>query len=587
MGARSILAALVLVIMAQVPARAELGGGLDLTRVADSVKRAGSRLGADNSAVPHIESHGRRHSPTIHHPSDLPRSAEVPEQRPPFRQRNYGRTGSSGAGITTSGGAIGGKAFIPVLLVDFDDHHAERDLHSPSAYQDMLFSKDYPHGAGSMRDYFLDQSGGTFDVDGQVSQWARMPGTYGTYVGSSHGYQTNGYNSQTLVEDAVRAHDGAMDFCRGDTDGNGYVDVVYVVHAGAGAEETGWGLWSLKWGLNGDFVTNDTCANGQRARISTFVIEPEEYQSDRYTAPGAPDRMIGIGMFVHEFGHVLGLPDLYDTDRSSPGGVGTWDPMASGAWGFDGAEPWRPVPYSAWTKMKVGWVHPQLVTNDSVDLGVPSSDAAHTGVFDGVYKLVPHGNTGSQEYFLVENRQPVRWAAGFPSGGLLIWHVDDSRRENNDDARRAVKLVQADGRDELGWPGQSVARGDGGDLFPGAQNVRGINGATNPSTDLYSGENSKLALESIGNPGSILKADFLVSDIAATVPEPPRDLTAKIGSAGHVVLNWNPSPSGEVTAYRVYRSVYSDESFTRVGSVERDVRAFTDTENLRGGETYY
>ncbi|MFN2525010.1 MAG: M6 family metalloprotease domain-containing protein, partial [Actinomycetota bacterium] len=587
MGARSILVGLVLAILAQAaPAGAEVGGGLNLESRIGAVGRTARSLTATGPAVPHHDSRRHQH-PAIHHPADLPMGAEQPEDRSAFRRRNLGRTRARGAGITNSGGTIGGQAFIPLLLVDFDDNRAETDLHTPNAYQNMLFSKDYPHGAGSMRDYFLDQSGGTFEVDGQVSSWARMPGSYGTYVGNSYGYQTNGYNSQTLVEDAVRAHDGSMDFCRGDTDGDSYVDVIYVVHAGSGAEETRWGLWSLKWALNSDYVTNDTCANGQRARISTFVIEPEEYETDRYTAPGAPDRMTAIGMFVHEFGHVLGLPDLYDTDNSSPGGVGTWDPMASGAWGFDGAEPWRPVPYSAWSKMKVGWARPQVVTNDSVDLGVPSIDAAHTGVFDGVYKLVPNGNTGTQEYFLVENRQPVRWAAGFPSGGLLIWHVDDSRRENNDEARRAVTLVQADGRDELGWPGQSFGKGDGGDIFPGGLNVRAVNGSTNPSTDLYSGENSKVALESIGNPGPVLKADFLVSDIAATPPEPPRDLTAKLGPAGNVALKWTPSPTGEVTAYRLYRSDYSDEGFTRIGSVERDVLAFTDTDNLTGGETYY
>ena len=67
--------------------------------------------------------------------------------------------------------------------------------------------------------------------------------------------------------------------------------------------------------------------------------------------------LIDIGVFCHEFGHVLGLPDLYDTDNSSEG-LGQWCLMASGSWGGNGSSPQTPTHMSAWCKQKLGWVTP-------------------------------------------------------------------------------------------------------------------------------------------------------------------------------------------------------------------------------------
>lgn len=462
----------------------------------------------------------------IKHPEDLPHAAETTVVDSPYRERiaaedvAYRAPAQKGSVL-----AVAGDVFLPVVLADFNDNPAEAGLHTPEAYESMLFQDEYPHGAGSMRDYYQDQSGGLLNINGTVTNWLRMPRSYSEYVGSSYGYQGTGTNSQALARDAIAAADPGVDFCRSDVDADGFVDSVFVVHAGPGAEETRNGLWSLRWSLPTPYTTEDTCANGQKVKVKNFTIEPEEYASAGYTAPGAPERLISIGMFVHEFGHELGLPDLYDVDGSSQGGVGPWDAMAAGAWGFTGNRPWRPVPMSAWSKVELGWALPVDVSQDSTNVSIPSIDAQRSGSFKGIYRLAPDGSPSATEYFLIENRERTRWAADFPGGGLAIWHVDASRRtadnqENAVDSNRLLTLVQADGRDDLG---SGSGRGDAGDLFPGSSNKRAFNSLTNPSVTSYNPLATLLAVEGIPPAASTMTVDLYISanrSQAEAEPEP-------------------------------------------------------------------
>ncbi|MFN2525168.1 MAG: M6 family metalloprotease domain-containing protein [Actinomycetota bacterium] len=414
---------------------------------------------------------------------------------------------------------IAGTARIPVILIDFFDQPADAVTHRPGDYRDMLFQKAYPYGNGSMRDYFLDQSGGLFDVTGDVTpSWLRLPRTLATYAGSSFGYQRIEPNDFSLVKDAVVLADPLMNFCDFDTNGDGYVDSLFVVHAGPGAEETRQGLWSLKWSLPSPVSTTDICATGRSVAVKDFTIEPEGYASDSFTPEGAPRGMISAGIFIHEFGHVLGLPDLYDTDYSSPGGVGPWDVMATGTYGFDGRRPWRPTPLSAWSKIALGWARPQDVTQNLSRVPIPASESAHQGPFTGVYRLFPDGEIGSPQHLLVENRQMLGWAADFPTNGLAIWQVDSSKIGNAEDSQRLLSLVQADGLNELGNPGSSYAVGDAGDLFPGATGARGFS-LSAISAAVGSGSIARLAVWAIGNPDVVTLADLYVT----AVELPPLD----------------------------------------------------------------
>lgn len=428
--------------------------------------------------------------------------------------------------------AVTGTAQVPVALVDFSDAPAERTLHSSAAYDSMLFQDAYPHGAGSMRDFYQDQSGGLFDVDGTVSPWTVMPRTLSAYAGDSYGLSYDEPNGTTLAYDAAAATDKLFDFCKNDFDQDGFVDTFFVVHAGAGAEATSVynpgqdAIWSHMSSLSPRYVSQDTCANGKTMKIGTYVMMPEEVMQSSWGTPGAPDRLTPIGVFVHEYGHALGLPDLYDVDYSSHGGVGSWDVMAAGGYGFDGDTEWRPTPFSAWTKTQLGWAVPQTLTSPLSTVAVPSADVPVAGAFTGVYKLVPQGSDGS-EYFLVENRTPDGWAADFPGSGLLVWHIDDSKatdtnEDNADDTHRRVQLIQADGLGELdGLAGYGA--GDSGDMFPGANNKTTLSDSTAPHTRLYSGAPSGVSLTAIGFGGPATAATISVPGATDPEPEPGTD----------------------------------------------------------------
>ncbi|MBK5228406.1 MAG: M6 family metalloprotease domain-containing protein [Actinobacteria bacterium] len=423
--------------------------------------------------------------------------------------------------------AVVGQAQVPVLLTEFTDNAADSEAHPPSVFQQLLFGKDSPLGAGSLRDYYRDMSGGLFDFSGQVSSWMTMPRPYQEYVGSRNGRQFEETNARTLIRDAVEAADPEMDYCDFDRDGDGLVDAVVLVHAGTAAEETRTSdaLWSHQSRLVTPFQTGDVC-DGQPVSVSYYMVQPEKHWNDTYVAPGVPADLISIGVFAHEFGHILGLPDLYDRDYDTYGGVGTWDLMAQGAWGFNG-KPWRPAPMSAWTRAELGWVVPQRVLTDTKDVSFTPVDRMADGPAGRVHALYPEGDPTSPEYLLLEFRSPSWvWAEGFPSG-VAIWHVNEAQREhgNDDQDARLLELVQADGLDELGVSVDSGSPwGDAGDLFPGSSDRIYLDASGQPQVPLQTNAGSPLAVRNITIKGSRATADLVVFG-RDDPPEPPRQPT--------------------------------------------------------------
>ncbi len=132
--------------------------------------------------------------------------------------------------------------------------------------------------------------------------------------------------------------------------------------------------------------------------------------------------MIGCGVFCHEFGHALGLPDLYDTDAYGLGsgyGLGNWSLMAGGSWGGNGMTNARPVALDVWARRFLGWASPTLITANSL-YTVNSIMTTATG---SSYKLSKLGADTTRQYWLVENRyelamgpfSSVRWDSLLPS----------------------------------------------------------------------------------------------------------------------------------------------------------------------------
>ena len=148
------------------------------------------------------------------------------------------------------------------------------------------------------------------------------------------------------------------------------------------------------------------------------------------TPTSAPGQMSSIGLMVHEVGHDIGLPDLYDTDFSSAG-LSRWSVMSSGGWNrvgtaFSGT---TPAGLDAFSKSYQGWVTPTPVVGAVNGAPLPSAATSPTA-----YRLGDNANgvdwkfetrSGTGEYFLVENRQPSVGTPGCPRAG---WSSTTSTR---------------------------------------------------------------------------------------------------------------------------------------------------------------
>ena len=273
--------------------------------------------------------------------------------------------------------------------------------------------------------------------------------------------------SPRLVAEAIDAAEArGVDFSKYDNNNDGNVDGVIVIHAGPGAEEAADDsyVWSHRWAIASRYYDG--------RNISDYMIQPEIRFSER----------VNIGIFCHEFGHLLGLPDLYDTDfeNGTNSGIGHWGLMARGGWAGQEA---TPAGLCAWSKSALGWADVQDITGKH---GAYSLSAASQN--NAFFKIrTPRPN----EYFLLENRQQTGVDAEIPGSGMAIWHIDEnktsqypqSNRVNGDTDRKGVDLEEADGRDEL--DALPAHTGDAGDLFPGTTENASFSPQSYPNSDTY------------------------------------------------------------------------------------------------------
>lgn len=368
-----------------------------------------------------------------------------------------------------------------LLLIDFPD---QAFTYSQSDFDDMANLPGYNvnGSSGSFRDYYLDISYGLLTVNTDVEGWYTAANNRATYGVEDMGNR-NFANAVPLIREAVDAAEAAgIDFSNYDGDGDGRVDVIEVIHSGRGAEESGnvADIWSHRWVLSsqGLSVTYDG------KMINDYIIQPEKYGSTN---------IANIGVFVHEFGHALGLPDLYDTDGSSRG-IGRWCCMAGGTWNNSGK---TPAQFSAWCKRELGWINPTVLDGTGT-----VTDMLHSDIDDESYQM---NTPDADEYFLIENRQKTGWDTYIPGEGLAIWHIDDSRSTNRDEDRYLVDLEQADGDRDLNNNNNS---GDNADLFPGSTNNTAFDCGSNPNSNIYSGGSSNVNIFDISESGVLLSFSY-------------------------------------------------------------------------------
>ncbi|PSR53062.1 hypothetical protein AHMF7605_05740 [Adhaeribacter arboris] len=390
------------------------------------------------------------------------------------------------SGPQKAGFPVTGQRKALLILIQYPD--------LPNTYNHFFFENLMNHpqfkGIGSFRDFYYSSSVGSLLVDTDVVGWYTAGHNY-EYYGRQNGDQ----RATALIREAVDAAQLAgVDFSKYDNDKDGNVDGIMVAHAGPGAEEGSQlqYIWSHRWVLSAG--NNQVKYDG--VWIDDYIINPERriYTND----------IVGRGIFCHEFGHLLGLPDLYDIDGSSEG-LGEWSLMAGAAWLGDEHTPGN---FCAWSRTTLGWMTPWEISR-------PGNYSLYFGSIG--YKIP---TALPNEYFLIENRQKLNLDVGLRGSGLAIYHVNSNLSGQSGNANENMKMVdleEADGRNDLD---NRINRGDAGDLFPGSGNKTAFNDATYPNSRTYTNASTGINIHGISvfEPGSPsqYKALFTVGDVLSS-----------------------------------------------------------------------
>ena len=288
--------------------------------------------------------------------------------------------------------------------------------------------------SGSARQYFRDQSFGaycpTFDIMGPFTV--------------SQDYSYYGKNNDAKVGEMVKeacqlADQQGADFTLYDSDNDGEVDFVYILYAGEG--EADGGPANTIWPHNYNLSALRVSCTLDGKDINNYACSNEwQHYGNVYN---------GIGTFCHEFSHVLGLPDLYETSSVSTG-VHTsleWDIMDYGPYNNDGN---TPPDYSAYERFYCGWLTPRVLTApESVWLGILRYNKSALLMCEGdSHNLVgydPYPNT----FYLLENRAQMGWDQYLPGKGLLITKIQYNYNKwtlnmvNNSSKKMGVDILEA------------------------------------------------------------------------------------------------------------------------------------------------
>ena len=364
-----------------------------------------------------------------------------------------------------------------VILVNFADvafktSKAEMDSMVTGANYTRSYSYSYKGkkynitSQGSARQYFEDASFGQykpqFDVVGPVTVSKTM-----SYYGENDSYGNDKYPHK-MVNEACKLADSEfnVDFTQYDNDNDGYVDFVFVIYAGFGEADGGgvdantiwphsWNIFTgggIKCQLDGKIVDLYACGNEL------------DYHSKQHT---------GIGTFTHEFSHVLGLPDIYETGENQHGQktLGEWDIMDYGPYGNDGN---TPPTYSAYERFFMGWLQPRLITEpENITLEEINSSNTALMITESDSANLIGNDPNPTTFYMLENRQQEGWDEHLPGHGMMLTKVQYNYNRwfqntvNNSSSKMGVDLIEA--------KSNSDNQGKATDLFPaGARLYVGI-----------------------------------------------------------------------------------------------------------------
>lgn len=366
-----------------------------------------------------------------------------------------------------------------VILVEYNDcpfqyedaHGLFNGMVNDKDYRGFMSNAQFPElipYTGSVRDYFYASSAGEFDPVFDVVGPIKID--YSQYDAN----KTSA--APLLVTAALKAADAQVNYADYDRDGNKSVDMVFFIFSGAGSNFSGNDqrlLWPHASTITSLYL--DGVSFGRYACSTELFSRPESKIID------------GIGTMCHEFSHVLGIADLYDTDGTSSGGSSVtprnWSVMAHGNYNNMSR---TPCLYSIYERYAAGFITPETITRKGNYTLRPLAEV------NNGYRL---DSNVPGEYFLLETRTKTGWDAYLPGEGMLVWRVDstdvtawDNNKVNCNPAHNLYELLRAGG---------DLTADAASDPFPGSAGVTSIDNYTTPSLRSWTGRNGNYSLSNI------------------------------------------------------------------------------------------
>lgn len=383
-----------------------------------------------------------------------------------------------------------------IILVEYSDRPFQRS-DANAFYNDMVntpnfegyFSEDgtqFTSCTGSVRDYFYENSNGIFDPSFDIVGPIQVDKV------TTDAHKTS--NFYPIAKEALQKANNQVNYADYDIDNDGTVDMVYFIVSGYGSNYDGNNqdyLWpyasDLLYYSYVDGLKFDNKMFGRYA-CSVEMGGYEEYASNpNYSY------IDGIGTICHEFSHVLGLADHYDTNYEEDGesnDPGEWDVMSGGSYLNNSR---TPAGYNAYEKYSLGFLSTLNYVNEEQEYTLNPLNTSNEAL-----RLNTKVN---KEYFILENRQKTGWDRYLPGHGMLIWRVDSTstsvwrdNKVNCNPNHNYFELIRAkNGR------GASAS-----DAFPGTGRVREISNETTPSLKTWSGKESDWVISNITESNGVI-----------------------------------------------------------------------------------
>lgn len=424
----------------------------------------------------------------------------------------------TGLGLFSGNFPSTGKIKGLVILVEYQDvkFNTGYSVDAKTYFNNLLHQKGFSEygGTGCAVEYFEEQSGGLFQPEFDLYGPVTLPYKQAYYGGNDSGGDDK--NPHLMIAHACEILDSSVDFSQYDNDGDGYVDNVFVFYAGQG--EASYGddntVWPHSWNVS---------SGGYNCKLDGKIID--RYACTNEWEYNTPD---GVGTFIHEFSHVMGLPDLYTTDYGSASALtpGAYSVLDYGPYNNNGR---TPPAYSIYERNAMGWMVPRLLEDQAETISLEHIATSNDGC------IIQTENTN--EFFLLENRQQSGWDKYIPGHGMLIWHIDFNQSiwnrniVNNSSSHQYVDIVEAGGTANnantvtmRGYP------------WPGTSAKTSFTATTSPAMKSWAGTAIDVPLTDIAENNGIITFNVCADRALSTpTPQPP-----VVGNDNSFTATWSP-----------------------------------------------